>query len=92
MATKAHTAVLLAAALTWALPSLAAETGPTGDAGALFEAKCSVCHPSDRPKGKKKTRDEWEKTVTRMIQTNGASITPAEAKVIVEYLAKTHGP
>jgi len=71
-----------------AAPSLAAEKADP--AKALFESKCSACHPSDRPKSKKKDKAEWEQTVQRM-KKNGAKLTDDEVKAIVEYLAKTYG-
>jgi len=55
----------------------------------LFEKKCSICHSIDRPKSKKKTEDEWKKTVMRMKNVNGAAITDEEAKKIIDYLSKT---
>lgn len=67
----------------------ATETSP--DAKDLFEKKCSVCHSVDRPKSKKKTVNEWETTVMRMINSNGAKIAGEEAKVIIDYLAKNYG-
>ena len=33
----------------------------------LLEERCSVCHPSSRPKSKQKTPEQWETTVNRMI-------------------------
>ncbi len=59
------------------------------DNKSLFEKKCSTCHSIDRPKSKKKTEDEWKKTVMRMKNVNGAAITDEEAKKIIDYLSKT---
>jgi cytochrome c5 len=39
---------------------------------AIFEETCSDCHSIDRPKSKQKTRAEWEETVKRMQDVNGA--------------------
>ena len=60
-------------------------------AKALFEEKCSTCHPLSRPLGKNKDRGGWEKTVTRMQRVNGCPITDAEAKEIVDYLVTVRG-
>lgn len=79
----------LAAALT--APTLAQDK-PALDAKALFEQKCSTCHPADRATGKKKTAAEWQKTVTRMKDVNGCPITADEAKTIAGYLASHYGP
>ena len=55
----------------------------------LFENNCGECHNLDRPKSKKKTKDEWETTVLRMKQ-NGAAITDDEAKIIINYLSEIY--
>ena len=57
----------------------------------LFEQRCSTCHTVSRPTSQKKTAREWERTVLRMKNVNGASITDQEAGVIIEYLVKNHG-
>ena len=67
--------------------SLSAEN----DAKKLFEKRCGLCHPIDRPKSKKKTREDWEKTVTRMKNVHKAPISDEEAKVIVDYLSENYG-
>jgi len=56
----------------------------------LFEAKCSLCHGLDRPTSKRKTSEEWEKTVLRM-KRNGAPITDKEMEIIVKYLSEHYG-
>ncbi|MEE9176754.1 MAG: hypothetical protein V3U19_11360 [Thermodesulfobacteriota bacterium] len=64
-------------------------------AKALFESKCSVCHSPDRPRSKRKTRDEWSSTVKRMQDKNGArtkaGLTDADAEIIIDYLAADYG-
>lgn len=57
----------------------------------LFESKCSLCHPTDRPKSKRKTREEWEVTVMRMKNVNGARVSDEEAQAIIDYLAQNWG-
>jgi nitrate/TMAO reductase-like tetraheme cytochrome c subunit len=59
------------------------------NAKALFENNCGKCHNLDRPKAKKKTKDEWETTVLRM-KKSGAMITDDEAKLIISYLFDTY--
>jgi cytochrome c5 len=66
--------------------ALAVEDGAT-----LLEQRCSVCHPSARPKSKQKTPEQWDATVTRMMG-KGAQLTPEEKKVLVDYLSKTYKP
>lgn len=60
------------------------------DAVALFEQKCNTCHSIERAKSKKKTQQEWESTVMRMKNVNGAPITDEEAKIIIDYLSKNY--
>ena len=70
---------------------LAAEKAPAMDGAKLLETRCSVCHPSARPKGAKKTQDQWAATVTRMIK-NGAKLSANEQKTLIDYLSKTYKP
>ncbi len=72
-----------ATALTAQAPAPGGET--------LLMTRCSVCHSADRATRAKKTREQWEQTVTRMIG-RGAELTEAEKTVLVDYLAKTYGP
>ena len=86
-----RSATILSAALFLAGGvGLAAAQAP-GDAKALFEAKCSICHPISRPLGKTKDRQGWTETVTRMQKGNGCPISDAEAKQIIDYLVAERG-
>ena len=67
------------------------EQAPDQDGEALLEARCSTCHSADRSKQVTKTRDEWDQSVTRMID-KGAQLTEAEKAVLVDYLTETYGP
>ena len=61
------------------------------DGATLLEQRCSVCHPSARPKSKQKTPEQWEATVTRMMG-KGAKLTAEEKQILVDYLSKTYKP
>ena len=61
------------------------------DGATLLEQRCSVCHPSARPKGAKKTPEQWEATVTRMMG-KGAKLSAEEKKVLLDFLSKTYKP
>ncbi len=78
------------------VPPAAADAGQAqaGDsqAKALFEGKCSICHPLSRPLGRNMDRAGWTETVTRMQKVNGCPITDREAKTIIDYLAAVRGP
>lgn len=69
----------------------AAVAAPAIDAAKLLEERCSVCHPSARPKAAKKSTAEWDKTVARMVG-KGAKLSDPEKKALVEHLAKTYKP
>jgi len=68
-----------------------AEPPPTGDGAALLEERCTVCHGLERPTSARKIRDEWEKTVIRMV-SKGAELNEEEQETLIEYLAETYGP
>lgn len=73
-------------------PAVPSAGGGDPEAKALFESKCSICHPVSRPLGKTKDKAGWTTTVTRMKNGNGCPITDAEAGVIIDYLTKIRGP
>jgi mono/diheme cytochrome c family protein len=61
------------------------------DAKALFEKRCSLCHPASRPLSKNKSGDEWRQTVTRMKGYAGDRISEEEVAIIVDYLTEIRG-
>jgi mono/diheme cytochrome c family protein len=69
----------------------AATQAPAADGQALLEDRCSSCHSADRVRSEKKSGDEWQSTVSRMVG-KGAELTEAEQAVLVDYLAATYGP
>ncbi len=93
--TKTTTLILamafLGAGVAFAEVRKAADS-PADPAKALFEAKCSICHPLSRPLGEHRDRAEWSKAVTRMQKVNGCPITDDEAKITIDYLVKIRGP
>ena len=66
-------------------------TAEDSDAKALFEKRCSLCHPTSRPLGKTKSSEEWEKIVMRMKGYAGGRISDEDAKIITVYLADIRG-
>jgi cytochrome c5 len=91
MNAKRCTAVL-AVALFLAIGTAFAADPTKGSAKALFETKCSICHPLSRPLGKTKDKAGWTATVTRMKNVNGCPITEEEAQRIIGYLFSERGP
>lgn len=71
--------------------SFAADKGANINGADLLEKRCSVCHPSARPKSAKKTADQWASTVSRMMG-KGAKLSADEKKALIDYLAKTYKP
>ena len=61
------------------------------DAKALFEKRCSICHPTSRPLSKNKSGDEWRQTVTRMKNYAGERISDEEVAIIIDYLTEIRG-
>ena len=61
------------------------------DPAKLYEKECSRCHVIESSKSKKKSEKGWRKTVMRMKNTNGSTITDEEAEIIIRYLADKYG-
>jgi len=59
------------------------------DGKAILEGACTSCHGVDFIAERRKSRDDWEFTVSRMID-KGAALDEASAAVLVDYLAKTY--
>ena len=57
----------------------------------LLEERCSVCHPTSRPKSKQKTPEQWETTVNRMMG-KGARLSEEEKVILLDFLSKTYKP
>jgi len=74
----------------WGTPLYSAEQTKL-DGNSLFKKKCGLCHGLRRVKSKRKTAEEWQKTVMRMKNANGCPITDEEAKAIIQYLSGHYG-
>jgi mono/diheme cytochrome c family protein len=61
------------------------------DTKALFEKRCSLCHPASRALSKNKSGDEWRQTVTRMKGYAGDRISEEETAIIIDYLTEIRG-
>jgi cytochrome c2 len=85
-------ALLIGLALVFTLATIGSTAALAEDAGAtLLDQRCSVCHPSARPKAAKKTPEQWEATVTRMMG-KGAKLSVEEKKLLLDHLSKTYKP
>lgn len=63
----------------------------TIDPDALLESRCGACHTTDYAKNARKSKSDWEETVTRMM-AKGAKLSPEEKKSLVKHLAKHYRP
>lgn len=52
-----------------------------------FEAKCSLCHPTERPLGKSKSAADWLATAQRMSEKQPGHLTAAEVADVAAYLS-----
>lgn len=70
--------------------TVALKPGPGEDVTA---ANCNACHSLDyiRINAPFMTQQVWEAEVTKMIKVFGATIEPADAKTISDYLARNYG-
>lgn len=84
--------LLLGAAIGFVLSTSQAPIVYAAEEGAnLLEERCSVCHPSSRPKSKQKTPEQWESTVNRMMG-KGAKLSEEEKMILLDFLSKTYKP
>jgi cytochrome c553 len=67
-----------------------AEAASANDGASLLETRCTDCHSTDRVRRVKNTRDQWTKTVTRMIG-KGARLNEVEQSTLIEYLSNAYG-
>lgn len=57
----------------------------------LVHERCTECHMLFAIEAAHKTRQEWVRTVSRMIQ-HGARLDNQEIESVVGYLTRTYGP
>lgn len=64
---------------------------PAGPGKELVLRSCVSCHDVSQVTSQRAGKDQWNKTVDKMIE-NGAILTDAEADTIIEYLSTNFGP
>ena len=82
-------AVSLAAAVLFSAATSSAQRPSEGQQ--LVEKRCQGCHTMRRVETSAKTADGWRETIQVMIQ-DGAEIEESEIPVMVQFLAREHGP
>ena len=83
--------IALAATVVYAAEQrVALKDGPGRD---KVEANCASCHSLDYILGNSPfmNRTVWDAEVVKMIKAYGAPVSDADAKEIVDYLAKNYG-
>ena len=91
MLRKIGSVALLAAFVLVQVPFAAAGDFDVEAAKALFETKCSRCHPTSRPLSKHMDKDGWAMTVKRMQGKSPGWLTDDEVATVIEFLSKTQG-
>lgn len=61
------------------------------DAQALLEGRCTECHALGRTTSASKSREQWERTVVRMVGY-GAVLNDEEQAALIDYLVENYGP
>lgn len=61
------------------------------DGEALLQQRCTDCHNLNRVTNKSWSLQQWERTVTNMIN-KGARLNAEEKDALVKYLAENYGP
>ena len=67
------------------------ETLPPGNGRDLVAAACIQCHDLSVTAAQRKTREEWQHSVERMVRL-GAPLDAAEIRIVTTYLANAFGP
>ena len=69
--------------------TVAQEIAPQfSEAEILFQAKCAACHELRSPSNRALSAEEWERTITRMLNKENADITPTERDRIIAFVAQ----
>ncbi len=72
-------------------PAAAPSADGAAEGKALFEQKCSVCHPLDRAMARKEMKEKWASIVKDMQGKKADWISDSDAAKIVDFLAAEHG-
>jgi mono/diheme cytochrome c family protein len=69
-------------------PALSAEDTRAREA---FLRVCASCHPADRITTEGRSRAQWETTIIAMQTSRGATVSPQDFDLVLDYLTKFHG-
>jgi cytochrome c5 len=90
VAAAALMAVSAVMAASMAHAASAPANGAAAPGKAIFEEQCGTCHELSVTTELRKSHDEWQATVARMI-TSGAALSDEQAAQVVDYLSKNYG-
>jgi competence ComEA-like helix-hairpin-helix protein len=87
------TLVILAGTLTAAVTAhLDGTQDQSDDAGSqTFTTVCGRCHPIERVTVNRRSRSQWEETITTMITARGAQISDEDFDTVLTYLTRVYG-
>ena len=71
---------------TGVAPVRSSEPASLDDPEAVLQQECTMCHSLDAVHAKKGDVKEWQRTIKRMNEQYGATVSDENAKVIPEYL------
>ena len=77
--------LILLIVVAGSLPACGRSTGEK-----LVQERCAVCHSLDRVELVQKSRQGWERTVSRMVG-KGADLNEDEQAAVIEYLVEIYG-
>jgi hypothetical protein len=84
---KGVPAFLLVSAACFYVSPIRADDLPEGDGKELILRACTDCHGTDRITAQRKSLDQWQQTVGRMVR-RGAQLDSDEADIVSAYLFK----
>ncbi|MEO8483523.1 MAG: helix-hairpin-helix domain-containing protein [Acidobacteriota bacterium] len=95
LALSVPTTIFLASFILTAAPAAQSETAPPAGTAAdpavgLYERTCGECHDSVRIVSKRRTKDEWQDVINKMIE-EGATASGKEFETIFAFLLRNYG-
>ncbi|MFM1887297.1 MAG: hypothetical protein RL026_2454 [Pseudomonadota bacterium] len=85
--------LLMLAMLPGAAPdpaSISLKVLPEGPNRSLVVERCGLCHPIEMVVAQRRTPDDWQRQVARMLDF-GARLTPEEQDQVLDYLETVFG-
>jgi cytochrome c oxidase cbb3-type subunit III len=57
-----------------------------------FVRACTKCHPPERVTATRRTKAQWEESITQMVTSRGAVVSADDYDLVLEYLVREFGP